>query len=198
MALAAVWALGGCASVRQTVQQALPNPNPYQLSSDAQEAYASGEEARAERLYLGMARAAPNDPEIWLRLGNLYVRANKPDAAAEAYLHALALNRNDARIWYNLGLVRLRQGWASLIEAHHLTEESDPLHADAGRAVDALAPLAATDITGGPGGGEPPAPLMQAVPVQPTMVDSATPPTPLDPSLVPAAPAAKPAKGRAK
>ena len=85
--------------------------------------------ARAEALFRALARATPNDAETWLRLGNLYARTNNPDQAVEAYLKSLSLNSNDSRAWNNLGIVRLRQSWASLIRANSLADPKDPVAA---------------------------------------------------------------------
>jgi len=99
----------------------------FQLSNEAQLAYESGEDAQAEKLYMALLRKTPNDPEIWFRLGNLYARAHRPDAAADAYQRVLSINGNEARAWYNLGIVRLRQGWAAMIQTHDKTEAGSPL-----------------------------------------------------------------------
>ncbi len=99
----------------------------FQLSNEAQLAYESGEDAQAEKLYMALLRQTPNDPEVWFRLGNLYARAHRPDAAADAYQRVLSINGNEARAWYNLGIVRLRQGWASLIQAYNYSGDNNPL-----------------------------------------------------------------------
>ncbi len=100
----------------------------FQLSNDAQLAYETGEDARAEKLYMALLRQTPNDPEVWFRLGNLYARAHRPDAAADAYQRVLSINGNEARAWYNLGIVRLRQGWAALIQSHNYLNPDNPLY----------------------------------------------------------------------
>ena len=100
----------------------------FQISNDALLAYEAGEDAKAEQLYMGLARQLPHDYEIWFRLGNLYARSNKPDAAADAYQRALSINASDARAWYNLGIVRLRQGWASMVQAQSQADTKDPLY----------------------------------------------------------------------
>ena len=112
----------------------------FDLQRNAVLAYESGQDAKAEALYQGLARAAPTDPETWLRLGNLYARSNKPDDAADAYQHALLLNRNDQRLWYNLGIIRQRQAHAALIEANRLSEKDDPLYAKTEALIERLAP----------------------------------------------------------
>ncbi|TCS37540.1 tetratricopeptide repeat protein [Paucimonas lemoignei] len=101
----------------------------YSLRRDAQVAYAGDQDERAEKLLLGVTRAVPNDVEAWFYLGNLYARTNRPDQAAQAYQKALMLNGNDAKVWHNLGVVRLREAWAALIQAYNAGPSDDPLHA---------------------------------------------------------------------
>ncbi|HQR03487.1 MAG: tetratricopeptide repeat protein [Proteobacteria bacterium] len=97
------------------------------LQQSAVLAYESGDDAKAEALYQGLARMAPNDPETWLRLGNLYARSNRPDLAADAYQRALLTAPNDVRLWYNLGIIRQRQAHAALIRAHELAGDNEAL-----------------------------------------------------------------------
>lgn len=115
----------------------------YEQHQNAVLAYESGADARAEALYQGLARAAPNDPETWLRLGNLYARSNRPDNAADAYQRTLLLAPGDARAWYNLGIIRQRQAHAAFIQAHHFVADDDPLHARTKALSDRLAPAIA-------------------------------------------------------
>lgn len=113
----------------------------FDIQRNAALAYDSGQQdAKAEALYQGLARAAPNDPETWLRLGNLYARSNKPDDAADAYQHAILLNRNDQRLWYNLGIIRQRQAHAALIQANALAGKNDPLYEKTAALIEKLAP----------------------------------------------------------
>ena len=128
--------LAGCAGIGAPERSDL-----FQLSNDAQLAYEAGEDARAEQLYMGLARSAPADPEIWLRLGNLYARNDRPEAAADAYQRVLALKVNEPRAWYNLGIVRLRQGWAAMMQANAALKESDPLYGESERIMSHLGAL---------------------------------------------------------
>ena len=128
LGLALAVLLAGCGSTGAPARSDL-----FQLSNDAQLAYEAGEDARAEQLYMGLARAAPGDPEIWLRLGNLYARNDRPEAAADAYQRVLALKTNEPRAWYNLGIVRLRQGWAAMMQANAALKEDDPLYQETER-----------------------------------------------------------------
>lgn len=107
----------------------------FQLSNEAQLAYDSGEDAKAEQLYMALLRKTPNDPEIWFRLGNLYARAHRPDAAADAYQRVLSINNTEHRAWYNLGIVRLRQGWAALIQSHSHSAVGDAIYSESDRMI---------------------------------------------------------------
>jgi predicted Zn-dependent protease len=115
----------------------------FQLSNQAQLAYEAGEDARAEQLYMGLARKTPNDPEVWLRLGNLYARSNRPDAAADAYQRVLSIDGSEPRAWYNLGIVRLRQGWAAMAQAHLGAPPQSPIHLQSGELLDHLGRMTA-------------------------------------------------------
>jgi Flp pilus assembly protein TadD len=115
----------------------------YEMHQSALLAYESGADARAEALYQGLARSAPNDPETWLRLGNLYARSNRPDKAGEAYERGLLLAPGDARLWYNLGIIRQRQAHAAFIMAHQYIDDADPLQAKAKAMIERLAPAVA-------------------------------------------------------
>lgn len=112
----------GCAAAVDGIKRAVDDdPDLISINHQAQLAYESGEAAKAEALYKSIARRMPNDSETWLRLGNLYARNNRPDEAANAYQRALLADTSEARAWYNLGVVRLRQAWAALLQAQAQT-----------------------------------------------------------------------------
>ena len=115
----------------------------YEMHQSALLAYDSGADARAEALYHGLARSAPNDPETWLRLGNLYARSNRRDKAAQACARGLLLAPADARLWYNLGIIRQRQAHAAFIMAHQFIPDADPIQARAKALIERLAPAVA-------------------------------------------------------
>lgn len=125
---AAALALTGCAATGHAPSQS----TLFSLDNQAELAYTSGNTAKAEELYKALVRSAPNNYEAWFRLGNLYARTDHPDAAADAYQRALTLNSTDPRAWHNLGVIRLRQGWAALIASHSYLPEKDPLYHETG------------------------------------------------------------------
>lgn len=117
-------ALAGCAGV----ENRSGGEDFVKMQREAQAAFDSGENARAEVLYKGLLRSMPNDAETWFRLGNLYARTDNADQAVNAYLTALTLNGSDPRAWHNLGVIRLRQAWAALLRANALTSPKEPIN----------------------------------------------------------------------
>ena len=120
------------------------------MQQEAQAAFDSGENVRAETLYKGLARAMPNDAETWLRLGNLYARTDNADQAVNAYLTSLSLNGADPRAWHNLGIVRLRQAWAALLRANTLTVPPEPIHAMSAELIHSLEKMPYLSSDGAP------------------------------------------------
>lgn len=104
------------------------DPDVITINREAQLAYEGGENAKAEALYKSLVRKMPNDAETWFRLGNLYARANRPDEAANAYQRSLISNNANARAWHNLGVIRLRQAWAAMLQAQENLKPDTPLH----------------------------------------------------------------------
>ena len=133
-ALCGLIVLSGCATIGE-------HKDIYALSKEAEIAFDNQEDAKAEQLYKGLVKQAPNDAENWFRLGNLYARTNHPDQAVEAYQHALMLDGANPKIWHNLGVVRLRQAWASLIQAENLTPPDSNLYGETRDLVKALGNL---------------------------------------------------------
>jgi tetratricopeptide (TPR) repeat protein len=128
--LAAAAACAGCAGGNAWEAKPLdPDVDLVTINREAELAYESGESAKAEALYKSLVRKMPNDAETWFRLGNLYARNNRPDEAANAYQKALLANNADPRAWHNLGVVRLRQAWAAMLQAYDNLKPDNPLYA---------------------------------------------------------------------
>ncbi len=141
-ALAAALALGGCASTVATAIKITDNdPDLITINREAQLAYEKGEDAKAEALYRSLARRMPTDSETWIRLGNLYARRNLPEDAAAAYQRALLANNTEVRAWHNLGVVRLRQAYAALLQAYANLTPANPLYRQVEAALEHLAQL---------------------------------------------------------
>ena len=121
-------ACAGCAGRGEVAAPLDPDADVITINREAELAYEGGESAKAEALYKSLVRKIPNDAETWFRLGNLYARGNRPDEAANAYQRALLANNADPRAWHNLGVVRLRQAWASMLQAHEYLKPGQPLY----------------------------------------------------------------------
>lgn len=127
IAMSAMLATACTTAVGSVIKAIDGEPDLITINQEAQLAYEGGELAKAEALYRSLARRMPNDAETWLRLGNLYARSNRPDEAANAYQRAVMADNAEARAWHNLGVVRLRQAWASMIQARATVKSGDGL-----------------------------------------------------------------------
>lgn len=155
-AIALCAALTGCGAMETRTESG--GEEFLKMQREAQAAFDSGENARAEVLYKGLLRAMPNDAEAWFRLGNLYARSDNAEQAVDAYLRCLSINGNDARAWHNLGVVRLRQAWASLLRANTLTAPPEPINAMSAEMIRALEKVPYLSD------GQPPKPAVGTVP----------------------------------
>jgi Flp pilus assembly protein TadD len=132
-----------------SVLQQQPN-NIYALRQEAQDAYAGEQDDKAEKLLLGLARAAPSEPETWFYLGNLYARTARPEQAVDSYQKALMLNSTDAKVWHNLGVVRVRQAWAAFAQSYALVKGDDPLREKVEKEIEAMERIPLEGLTRSP------------------------------------------------
>lgn len=133
-------ALAGCAghAAKPTGANALAG-----LETQAAQDYAAGRYPQAQVAYQQLVEAIPKDPQLWFRLGNVQTRMQQLDAAADAYLHTLALAPHDAKAMHNLGVVRLRQAEAAFAQSANDAGQGQPaLHAQSARMADGIAHLA--------------------------------------------------------
>lgn len=130
--LAVALQLAGCAGMGRNSDQLLPekslsSPELGLLNEQAQLADAGGDAAQAESLYKAVLRQTPNDTDTWFRLGNLYANHNRAAEAAIAYERTLVSDNSHVKAWHNLAVIRLRQSYASFLQAQMLVDEDDPL-----------------------------------------------------------------------
>ncbi len=100
----------------------------HEVQKRADEAYWKEEWEAAEQDYQYLANALPDDAEPRFRLGNVYARTDRLDAAVKAYHEALAIDNTNSKIWHNLGIVQLRQASNTFREMLVYTDPSDPLN----------------------------------------------------------------------
>jgi len=92
----------------------------------ANESYKLGMLSDAEAMYIEITEKNPKLFEVWLKLGNIYVRTNQLDAAIRVYENAVRLNPKDVRAWHNLALTRVKQSTKILMEGRrNMRPDSD-------------------------------------------------------------------------
>lgn len=124
------------------------------LHQQAQSAYAEGRAAEAESHYRQLTERLPTDAEPWFRLGNLYARSQRFDAARHAYREALVRQPNQPKAWHNLGVTHLHQALEALSEAVARAPLGSPLHSRSQSLLEALARLPVEESSGETKGGE--------------------------------------------
>lgn len=146
-------ALAGCAGADQV------RGSPVELGrleQQATQAYAAGHYTQALTAYQQLAARVPGQAEVWFRLGNVQTRLEQLDQAADAYLHALALDPHDAKAMHNLGVVRLRQAEAAFAQSANSAGRAQPsLRGQSTRMADGIARLVSPEATPAANGASP-------------------------------------------
>jgi tetratricopeptide (TPR) repeat protein len=125
--------LAACASSNQPEESA-GNQQIMQLQSEAEKAYKLAMLDQAESLYLQVLASVPNYAPAWFRLGNIYTRTGRQEAAITAYLKCLSLEPSNQKVFYNISLVRLKQSTEVLSAASRQGAQDTAL----GRQIQAL------------------------------------------------------------
>ncbi|WP_228290791.1 tetratricopeptide repeat protein [Shewanella cyperi] len=86
------------------------------LQAQAEHAYKLAKLDQAESQYLEVLALVPNYAPGWFRLGNIYTRTGRHDAAIAAYQRCVELEPENQKAWYNMSLVRLKQS-TQILEA---------------------------------------------------------------------------------
>lgn len=96
-----------------------------QVRAAAETAYAAKDWAESEKQYTLLAKRVPIEAENWFRLGNIYARTARPDAAVAAYRETLVREPEHRKAWFNLGILQLRAATASLEQVQNLPGAED-------------------------------------------------------------------------
>ena len=108
------------------------------LHREAQAAYDSGDDLKAESAYNTLSVRQPQDAETWLRLGNIYARNKYLDKAIDAYGRSLKINPADARPLNNLSIVHLRKAWIAALAARQASAPEQAAHQISGEIIEVL------------------------------------------------------------
>ncbi len=117
------------ANNRKTEEQT--KPDLVEIRKQADIAYANEDLVTSEKNYAILIKELPEEAEHWFRLGNIYVRTNRPYAAISLYREAVLRDPKFAKAWYNMGIIQLKQTAYSLNEMLIYTDKEDPLYSKA-------------------------------------------------------------------
>ncbi|WP_076410081.1 tetratricopeptide repeat protein [Shewanella sp. UCD-KL12] len=131
--MAGLLILSGCASSHKE-DKPEGNQEIMTLQSEAEQAYKMARLDQAESLYLQVLTSVPNYAPAWFRLGNIYTRTGRHDAAIAAYMRCLELEPANQKAWYNMSLVRIKQSTQVLSSAARQGDQNTPV----GRQIQAL------------------------------------------------------------
>lgn len=109
IAFIAALVLSGCASTKTSESTATIN-----LFKKAERSYMQGLLSEAEADYIKLSKIAPDVSEVWVKLGNIYVRTGYLDAAIRMYKRCLEIDPKETRCWNNMALARVKQAMETL------------------------------------------------------------------------------------
>lgn len=132
--------LAGCTGqmLKQDTPEKKPQADLYQLRLEANKAYMSGDMKTSEKDYAELVKAVPGEADLWFRLGNVYARTQRPDAAIKAYREALIREPQMSKAWYNMGIMQLRQSVYSFSQLQVYTDPDNPLYNEGKHLLDGI------------------------------------------------------------
>lgn len=122
-------ACAGCSALPAAPPAGAGQPVQMRLVDRLERADLALKEARladAEQHYRQLTEEHPRLPDVWLRLGNIYVRQNQLQAAERVYLQGLRYRPKDARLWNNLALVHTKQAVQTLEASSQVLDADSP------------------------------------------------------------------------
>lgn len=99
-----------------------------ELRAAALQAYMQGDLAAAEQRFLILTKRVPGEGEAWFRLGNIYARTHRPEAAIDAYKEALLRQYDKPKAWHNMGIVYLREAGNAFTQLLTDLDPDDPFY----------------------------------------------------------------------
>lgn len=130
--------LSACNQISVKDEDKKVKPDLFELQKQAEQAYLNDDYTTAERDYEILIKEVPEIASHWFRLGNIYVRTNRPAAAINLYREAVLRDPTYAKAWYNMSIVQLKQTAYSLNEMLLYTDKSDPMYDKAVELLDGI------------------------------------------------------------
>ena len=112
----------------RATKQETPTVDVYETEQFAIAAYEKNDWGESEKHYSELIRRIPENPVHWFRLGNVYARTQRPDAAVVAYREALVRDPKMAKAWYNMGVLQLKQAANSFEQLRVYGDRDDALY----------------------------------------------------------------------
>ena len=102
--------------------------NMFEIETLANQTYKNNQWRESEKHYTVLVEEIPENAIHWFRLGNIYARTQRPDAAVLAYRESLIRDPKFAKAWYNMGVLHLQQAANSFSEFQLYVDKNDPLY----------------------------------------------------------------------
>jgi len=122
--------MAGCVSTSSS-QNSSNGPKKGQslliLENKAEAAYVGGHLDIAEGYYRALLKAKATYSPAWFRLGNIYTRTNRLNAAVSAYQRCIQLDNHHEKAWHNLAVARMRQATDVLLSAQEQISDDTPM-----------------------------------------------------------------------
>ena len=117
---------------QQTVKKAEAEPvqvgDVELLRKQANDAYNNQQYAKALPMYQQLVSVSPNEPALWLRLGNIQASQKQQTNAIKSYRKAISLQPEMSVAYFNMAVLQLRQSAATLSAMVKNVPETDPLY----------------------------------------------------------------------
>lgn len=119
--------LAGCAGGGMTRGAAGDGEDLLQVRTAAEAAYGAGDYTESEKQYIVLVQKVPVEAENWFRLGNIYARTNRPEAAIAAYRETLIRQPENRKAWFNMSILQVKSAVSSLEQLLLLPGPEDAL-----------------------------------------------------------------------
>lgn len=126
---------------KQISKEETPKVDAFETERLAVAAYEDNNWLEGEKHYSELVRRIPENPVHWFRLGNIYARTQRPDAAIVSYREALVRNPEMTKAWFNMGVLQLRQAANSFDQLRVYADRDNPLYPQGIQLLDGIVDL---------------------------------------------------------
>jgi tetratricopeptide (TPR) repeat protein len=138
LTLLLLFTLPACVAPGVKPDQEKTKTDLFKLEHEADVAYQKGDLPNSEKDYLELVKKAPEEALHWFRLGNIYARTHRPQAAIIAYREAVVRKPQYSKAWYNMGIIQLREAANTFNQMQVHTDSRDPLYDEGKKLLDEI------------------------------------------------------------